>query len=109
MGVEPFRQQLAGSGLAVSPRGLYGMGTSEFMNRLQTGKEQYNLPIYTNVMLGENGFEEPGACYNSGAAVGRVLDIYKKIADFDRSALSGYVCGGTGEVPPGAGPLRPPG
>lgn len=51
------------------------------MNQVaKAGKKQYDLPIYTNVMLGENGFEEPGACYNSGAAVGRVLDIYKKVA-----------------------------
>ena len=53
---------------------------AEFMNQVaKTGKKRYDLPIYTNVMLGENGFEEPGACYNSGAAVGRVLDIYKKV------------------------------
>ena len=29
-------------------------------------------------MIGETGYEEPGKCYNSGAAVGRVLDIWKK-------------------------------
>lgn len=28
-------------------------------------------------MIGENGFEEAGICYNAGAAVGRVLDIWK--------------------------------
>lgn len=41
------------------------------------GKEIYSLPFYTNVMVGENGYEEAGLCYNAGAAVGRVLDIWK--------------------------------
>ncbi len=44
------------------------------------GKAAYNLPMTINVMLGENDFEEAGICYNSGAAVGRVLDIYKAAA-----------------------------
>ena len=39
-----------------------------------------DLPLLLNVMLGEQGYEEAGACYNSGAAVGRVLDIYKAAA-----------------------------
>lgn len=43
------------------------------------GRAQYDFPVlYTNVMIGETGYEEPGKCYNSGAAVGRVLDIWKK-------------------------------
>lgn len=41
------------------------------------GKKIYDLPMLTNVMIGENGYEEPGLCYNSGAAVGRMLDIWK--------------------------------
>ena len=31
-------------------------------------------------VLGENSYEEAGACYNSGGAVGRVLDLYKAAA-----------------------------
>ena len=44
------------------------------------GKAEYDLPLMINVMLGEQGYEEAGLCYNSGAAVGRVLDIYKAVA-----------------------------
>ena len=44
------------------------------------GKQAYDLPMMINVMLGEQGYEEAGLCYNSGAAVGRVLDIYKAVA-----------------------------
>ena len=40
------------------------------------GKAIYPLPMIYNVMLGEQGIEEAGVNYNSGAAVGRVLDIY---------------------------------
>ena len=43
----------------------------------KAGKAVYPIPLYTNVMVGENGFEEAGICYNAGAAVGRVLDIWK--------------------------------
>ena len=43
----------------------------------RAGKAVYPIPLYTNVMVGENGFEEAGICYNAGAAVGRVLDIWK--------------------------------
>ncbi len=49
-----------------------------FMNEIaQAGKQIYDLPMITNVMLGEQGYEEAGRCYNSGAAVGRMLDIWK--------------------------------
>lgn len=52
-----------------------------FVERLAAaGKAVYDLPLMINVMLGEQGFEEAGLCYNSGAAVGRVLDIYKAVA-----------------------------
>ena len=44
------------------------------------GKAIYPLPMMYNVMLGEQGIEEAGLCYSSGAAVGRVLDIYKAVA-----------------------------
>lgn len=43
----------------------------------KAGKAVYDLPMITNVMVGESGCEEPGFCYNAGAAVGRVLDIWK--------------------------------
>ncbi|HHX11652.1 MAG TPA: DUF5597 domain-containing protein [Clostridiales bacterium] len=43
----------------------------------KAGKEVYDLPLITNVMIGEQGYEEAGRCYNGGAAVGRVLDIWK--------------------------------
>ncbi len=43
----------------------------------EAGKAVYDLPMVTNVMVGENGYEEAGKCYNAGAAVSRVLDIWK--------------------------------
>ena len=43
----------------------------------EAGKAIYPLDLLTNVMVGELSYEEPGLCYNSGAAVGRVLDIWK--------------------------------
>ncbi|MDF2486528.1 MAG: hypothetical protein K0R46_2696 [Herbinix sp.] len=43
----------------------------------EMGKKQYNLPMIINVMLGEQGYEETGRCYQGGAAVGRMLDIWK--------------------------------
>ncbi len=46
----------------------------------RTGKEIYPIPTLTNVMVGEQGDEEPGLNYNSGSAAGRVLDIYKAAA-----------------------------
>lgn len=56
------------------------------------GKAAYDLPLTINVMLGEQGFEEPGLCYNSGAAVGRVIDIYKAAApDIDLICPDMYV------------------
>jgi hypothetical protein len=41
------------------------------------GKAVYNIPMTVNIMLGEQGVEEAGFSYNSGAAVGRVMDIWK--------------------------------
>lgn len=43
----------------------------------KAGKRIYDIPMITNVMVGEAGCEEAGFCYNAGAAVGRVLDIWK--------------------------------
>ena len=54
---------------------------AEFIEQMAlAGKGVYDLPLMINVMLGEQGYEEAGLCYNSGAAVGRVLDIYKAVA-----------------------------
>ena len=71
-------------------KGLFGRHAHEafmawasasYVERLAAaGKQIYSLPMLLNVMLGENDFEEAGICYNSGAAVGRVLDIYKAAA-----------------------------
>ncbi len=46
----------------------------------KAAKAIYDIPLTINVMLGEQGLEEAGHSYNSGAAVGRMLDIYKKAA-----------------------------
>ena len=43
----------------------------------RAGKAIYALPMITNVMVGELNIQEAGVCYNAGAAVGRVLDIWK--------------------------------
>lgn len=54
---------------------------AEFVEQMAlAGKAEYDIPLMINVMLGEQGYEEAGLCYNSGAAVGRVLDIYKAAA-----------------------------
>jgi len=54
---------------------------ADFVEKMAiAGKNEYDLPLMINVMLGEQGFEEAGLCYNSGAAVGRMLDIYKAVA-----------------------------
>lgn len=51
---------------------------AKYIGRIaQTGKDIYDLPLLTNVMVGEQGYEEAGLCYNAGAAVGRMLDIWK--------------------------------
>ncbi|MBP3655077.1 MAG: DUF5597 domain-containing protein [Clostridia bacterium] len=66
---------------------------ARYMNAVaMAGRAQYDIPVFTNVMLGEQGYEEAGACYNSGAAVGRVLDIYKAAApDIDLLCPDMYV------------------
>ncbi|MBE5795050.1 MAG: hypothetical protein E7323_10275 [Clostridiales bacterium] len=54
---------------------------ADFIEQIASAAKQvYDLPLMINVMLGEQGFEEAGICYNSGAAVGRVLEIYKAVA-----------------------------
>jgi len=44
------------------------------------GKSAFEVPIFANAMIGEQGNEEPGLDYSSGAPVGRVLEIYKRTA-----------------------------
>ena len=46
----------------------------------EAAKKIYDLPLYTNVMVMENGCEEAGFSYSGGAAVSRVLDIWKAAA-----------------------------
>jgi len=49
-----------------------------FIDRLaEAGKAIYDLPMYINVWLGEQGWAIPGESYPSGGAVGKTLDIYK--------------------------------
>jgi hypothetical protein len=43
----------------------------------QAGKGVYDIPMYVNVWLGEQGWRIAGENYPSGGAVGRTLDIYK--------------------------------
>ncbi len=43
----------------------------------EAGKAAYDLPMYVNVWLGENGWAIPGESYPSGGPVSKVLDIYK--------------------------------
>lgn len=66
---------------------------ARFMNEVaRAGKAEYRLPMLINVMIGEQGYEEAGGCYNSGAAVGRVLDIYAAAApDIDYIGPDMYV------------------
>lgn len=43
----------------------------------EAGKAVYDIPMYTNVWLGEQGWCIAGENYPSGGAVGRTLDLYK--------------------------------
>ncbi len=55
--------------------------TAKYINEIaQAGKKIYNIPMTVNVMLGENSIREPGLCYNTGAPVSRVLQIWKLAA-----------------------------
>lgn len=45
----------------------------------ERGRAVYDgVKLITNVMVGEGSYEEAGHCYNSGAAVGRMIPIWKK-------------------------------
>lgn len=58
---------------------------ARYIGRLaQAAKSVFELPMITNVMIGEQNLEEAGLNYNGGGAVGRVLDIWKAgAADLD--------------------------
>ncbi len=44
------------------------------------GKKVHPIPTILNMFIGETGIEEPGYSYNAGAGVGRVIDIWKRVA-----------------------------
>ncbi|HUT18970.1 MAG TPA: DUF5597 domain-containing protein [Anaerolineae bacterium] len=49
-----------------------------YIDRLaEAGKAIYDIPMYINVWLGEQGWRVAGESYPSGGAVGKTLDIYK--------------------------------
>lgn len=49
-----------------------------YVNQIvEAGKKYYDIPMIINVMIGEQGYEETGLCYGGGAAVGRMLNIWK--------------------------------
>ncbi len=55
--------------------------TAKYIEALAAaGKEIWTLPFYTNVFVGESAYEEAGACYNAGAGVSRMLDLWKVAA-----------------------------
>jgi Domain of unknown function (DUF5597)/Beta-galactosidase len=41
------------------------------------GKKIYDLPMYVNVWLAENGWRRPGSDYPSGGAASQVVDLWK--------------------------------
>ena len=43
----------------------------------KAGKEIYDIPFYCNIALGERGLDYPGLCYNAGAGVPRMIDVWK--------------------------------
>lgn len=79
-------QQAGGKESGTWPE-LFGWSAGELMtawsiatyiDRLaKAGKEIYDLPMYINVWLGEQGWTVPGESYPSGGAVGKTLDIFK--------------------------------
>ncbi len=51
---------------------------ARYIDRLaEAGKAAYNLPMYANVWLAENGWRQPGINYPSGGPVTGVLDLWK--------------------------------
>lgn len=55
--------------------------TARYINSIAAaGKQIYDIPMTVNVMVGENGIREAGLSYNSGAAVSRMLDVWKVAA-----------------------------
>ena len=55
--------------------------TARYINTIaRAGKEIYPLSMSVNLMVGENSYEEAGLCYNAGAPVSRMLDLWKAAA-----------------------------
>lgn len=55
--------------------------TARYINSIaEAGKQIYSIPMTVNVMVGENWIREAGLSYNSGAAVSRMLDVWKVAA-----------------------------
>ena len=51
---------------------------ARYIDRLaEAGKAIYQLPMYVNVWLGENGWQLPGVNYPSGGPVSVMLDLWK--------------------------------
>jgi hypothetical protein len=51
---------------------------ARYIDRLaESGKAVYDLPMYANAWLGENGWQLPGVNYPSGGPVSFVLDLWK--------------------------------
>jgi beta-galactosidase GanA len=79
--------QAAGGKAAGSWPELFGAAAGELMTAwaiatyidqvAAEGKARFEVPMYANVWLGENGWRVPGESYPSGGAVSKVLDIYK--------------------------------
>ncbi len=46
----------------------------------EAGKDIYDLPLYVNVWLGENGFRTAGYDYPAGGAVSQMIDVWKVAA-----------------------------
>ena len=54
---------------------------SSYIDRVaEAGKAAYDLPMYVNVWLAENGWRLPGVNYPSGGAVTGMLDLWKWLA-----------------------------
>ena len=52
--------------------------TAQYIEKIaKAGKALYDIPFYTNVFVGENAHEEAGLCYNAGAGVSRMLELWK--------------------------------
>jgi hypothetical protein len=61
-----------------APEFFTAWSIARYTDRLaEAGKAVYNLPMYVNVWLGENGWHLPGGSYPSGGPASQALDIWK--------------------------------